>query len=433
MTAHSPAAAKAPQLASGGLQPHPAPAAGHGAATCVPRPSPIFIRVADRRRDRLSRPGGRAAGSSPAPLLGGRLWPPRHSHRRSTWVGRRLPQARLVLALAGLLVVGGAGPAQAHVIGVGGRASNYRTEDLEVTPPVPGLTVRVLEAGNQLELINHSGQEVVVLGYRSEPYLRVGPAGVYENQRSPSAYANRYANPPKRSPTGLDPAAPPRWRRIRNRPEAVWHDHRSHWSGPDPPAVTADRGHRQVMVANWQIPLRLGQRTALIQGDIVWVPGPSPWPWVLLALVAFVVVAAAGWRRWYVLLALLVVVAVAADLVHTAGAFAASTAPVVAKVYGFFISAAGWVAAIAAVWQLRHGRREAGQLLLLLAGMFLAFAGALPDVGALARSQLASTLDPTLTRATIALTLGLGLGMLAASLLIPNTTRPATRPHPRPG
>jgi hypothetical protein len=322
-----------------------------------------------------------------------------------------------------------AGPAQAHVIGVGGRASNYRTEVLEVTPPVPGLTVRVLEAGNQLALINHSGQEVIVLGYRSEPYLRVGPTGVDENQRSPSAYANRYTNPPKRSPAGLDPAAPPRWRRIRNQPEAVWHDHRSHWSGPDPPAVTADRGHRQVVVANWQIPPRLGQRTALIQGDIVWVPGPSPRPWVLLALVAFVGVAAAGWRRWYGLLALLVVVAVAADLVHTAGAFAASTAPLVAKVYGFFISAAGWVAAVVAVWQLRRGRRQAGQLLLLLAGMFLAFAGALPDVGALARSQLASTLDPTLTRATIALTLGLGLGLLAASLLNPRTTRPTTQPQ----
>jgi hypothetical protein len=50
-------------------------------------------------------------------------------------------------------------------------------------------------------------------------------------------------------------------------------------------------------------------------------------------------------------------------------------------------------------------------------------------VGALARSQLASTLDPTLTRATIALTLGLGLGMLAASPLNPRTTRPTTQPQ----
>jgi hypothetical protein len=63
---------------------------------------------------------------------------------------------------AGLLVVALAGPAQAHVIGVGGRASNYRTDVLAITPPVPGLTVRVLETGNQLALTDRSGQEVVV-------------------------------------------------------------------------------------------------------------------------------------------------------------------------------------------------------------------------------------------------------------------------------
>jgi len=117
----------------------------------------------------------------------------------SIWRGPRLARTGLMAGLAGLLlVVGGAGPAQAHVIGIGGRASNYRTDILDVTPPTPGLTVRVLDAGNQLELTNHSEREVIVLGYRSEPYLRVGPTGVYENKRSPSAYANRFANPPKR-------------------------------------------------------------------------------------------------------------------------------------------------------------------------------------------------------------------------------------------
>jgi hypothetical protein len=340
----------------------------------------------------------------------------------------------LAVVVAGLLlVVGGAAPAQAHVVGIGGRASNYRTEVLDVTPPVAGLTVRVLEAGNQLQLSNHSGEEVVVLGYRSEPYLRIAPTGVYENQRSPSAYANRFANAPSRIPADLDPAAPPQWRRIATHPDGVWHDHRTHWSGPDPPAVTADRSHRQVVVPNWQIPLRLGQRTALVEGDIVWVPGPTPWPWALLAVVAFAVVLAAGWRNQLGLLAVLVLVAVAADLVHTAGAFAASTAPVLAKAYAAIISVGGWVAAVVAVWQLRRGRMQAGRVLLLLAGTFLAFAGALPDVGGLASSQLSSTLDPILTRAAIALTLGVGLGMIAASLLSQRTARPTTQPRGKTG
>jgi hypothetical protein len=351
----------------------------------------------------------------------------------STVHRRGLGRVGLVAVVLLLLVVGEASPAQAHVVGIGGRASNYHTDVLDITPPVPGLTVRVLEAGNQLELTNRSGQEVVVLGYRSEPYLRVGPTGVYENQRSPSAYANRFANAPNRIPAELDPAAPPQWRRIRNQPDAVWHDHRTHWSGPDPPAVAADRGHRQVVVPSWQIPLRLGQRTALVEGDIVWVPGPAPWPWVLLAVVAFAAVLAAGWRRQLGLLALLVAVAVAADMAHTIGVFAASTAPVLAKAYAAIISVGGWVAALVAVWQLRRGRLQAGRILLLLAGTFLAFAGALPDVTALMSSQLSSALDPALSRAAIALTLGAGLGMIAASLHNPTTTRPTTQPHGKAG
>jgi hypothetical protein len=344
--------------------------------------------------------------------------------------GSGLQRVGLVAAALLLVVVGGAQPAQAHVVGIGGRASNYHTDVLDITPPVAGLTVRVLEAGNQLELTNRSGQEVVVLGYRSEPYLRVDPTGVYENQRSPSAYANRFANAPSKIPANLDPAAPPQWRRIADQPDAVWHDHRTHWSGPDPPAVTADRGHRQVVVPSWQIPLRLGQRTALVEGDIVWVPGPAPWPWVLLAVVAFAAVLAAGWRDRLGLLAVLVVVAVAADLAHTVGVFAASTAPVLAKAYATIISVGGWVAALVALWQLRRGRLQSGRILLLLGGTFLAFAGALPDVRALVSSQLPSALDAALTRATIAFTLGVGLGMIAVSLRQPTSTRrPATRPQ----
>src|SRR5919201_2244881 len=126
--------------------------------------------------------------------------------------------------IAGLLLAVGARPADAHLVRIVGPASNYQTDLRAITPPLPGLTVRVLEAGNQLELSNHGSQEIVVLGYRSEPYLRVDPTGVYENRHSPSAYSNRFANPPKRIPPGLDAAAPPAWRRIRDQPDAIWHD-----------------------------------------------------------------------------------------------------------------------------------------------------------------------------------------------------------------
>jgi hypothetical protein len=89
-----------------------------------------------------------------------------------------------------------------------------------------------------------------------------------------------------------------------------------------------------VVTPNWQIPLRLGERTLLLEGDVTWVPGPSPWPW---ALVAAAVLALLG--------------------------------------------------------------------------------GVLPDLTALARSQLPTAVGPAVTRAAIAVTLGLGAAMVVAGLL----------------
>jgi hypothetical protein len=102
-----------------------------------------------------------AVGGWPAPARPGHSSRSRHGRPFRTG-SAPLGRAGLVVALAGLLVVALAGPAQAHVIEVGGRASNYRTDVLAITPPVPGLTVRVLETGNQLALTDRSGQEVVV-------------------------------------------------------------------------------------------------------------------------------------------------------------------------------------------------------------------------------------------------------------------------------
>ena len=240
----------------------------------------------------------------------------------------------MVAGLALLLAVTSAGPAAAHALGAGTEASNYRTGIRGIDQGAPGISVRTA-AGEQLELTNRSDQEVVVLGYRLEPYLRIGPGGVYENQRSPSTYTNRFRTAPPDIPSEFDPKAAPDWRRIGDGPTAAWHDHRSHWTGPDPPAVKASPGALHVIVPDWQVPLRQGDRTMVVRGDIAWVPGPSPWPWVLTAvgLFAAALAAAGGYRRPKVL-AVVALVAVAADMIHTAGALLASTAPLATELYG---------------------------------------------------------------------------------------------------
>ena len=340
---------------------------------------------------------------------------------------RHLRRAVLVAGLALLLVGAAAGPAAAHAVGTGTEASNYRTTVHGIDQGAPGLSVRTV-AGGQLELANRSPREVVVLGYRLEPYLRVGPDGVFENRRSPSTYTNRFRTAPASIPPEFDATAAPEWRRIGDGPTAVWHDHRAHWTGPDPAAVTGNPRALHVVVPNWQVPLRQGSQTMVVRGEVTWVPGPSPWPWALtaVALCAAARAAAGGYRRPRVL-GVVALAAVAADMIHTAGALLASPAPVAAELYGLLTSVAGWVVAGLAAYRLLRGRSDAGLLYLLLAGVFLTLAGALPDLSSLARSQLASGFGPVATRAAITFTLGLGASMVAAGLL---GFRAPRRPQP---
>ena len=328
---------------------------------------------------------------------------------------RLLRRAGVVAGLAVLLVGVAAGPAAAHAVGTGTEASNYRTNVHGIEQGTPGLSVRAV-TGGLLELTNRSDQEVVVLGYRLEPYLRVGRDGVFENQRSPSTYTNRFRTTPASIPPEFDALAAPEWRRIGDGPSAGWHDHRAHWTSPDPAAVKASPEAMHV-VTDWQIPLRQGNRTMVVRGDITWVPGPTPWPWVLAAVGLFgaALAAAGGYRRPKVL-AVVALVAVAADMIHTAGALLASTAPLAAQLYGTATAAAGWIVSGLAAYRLLHGRADTGLIYLLLGGVFLTLAGALPDLSALARSQLPSAFGPVVTRAAITFTLGLGAAMIAAGL-----------------
>jgi hypothetical protein len=342
--------------------------------------------------------------------------------------GRLLRRAGLVAGLALLLVGTAAGPAAAHAVGTGTEASNYHTTVHGIDQGTPGLSARTV-AGGQLELTNRSDREVLVLGYRLEPYLRVGPDGVFENRRSPSTYTNRFRTAPASIPPEYDPQAAPEWRRVGDGPSAVWHDHRAHWTGPDPAAVTANPGAFHLVVPQWKVPLRQGDQTMVIRGDITWVPGPSPWPWVLVALALFAAALAAGggYRRPRAL-AVVALVAVAADMVHTAGALLVSTAPLAVELYGTVTSAAGWAVAGLGAYRLLRGRADSGLLYLLLGGVFLTLAGALPDLSALSRSQLDSAFGPNVTRAVITVTLGLGAAMVVAGLAgfrAPRRSQPA--------
>src|SRR5439155_25198273 len=117
----------------------------------------------------------------------------------------------LLVALAALAVMAMA-PAASVAADI---TKHFRSEVQQVQPAVPGLTVRVLNRDEQLELRNGSGRTVVVQGYDREPYLRFKPNGVVEqNQRSPATYLNRDRLSLQKIPREAVPSAKPLWRPV---------------------------------------------------------------------------------------------------------------------------------------------------------------------------------------------------------------------------
>ena len=335
-------------------------------------------------------------------------------------------------ALGGLaLALLSAPPAFAHALD-GAVPTNYRTRITSVSPQVPGLDVRVVEAGNRLELSNTTAEEVVVIGYAEEPYLRIGPDGVFENRRSPATYRNRSRFPSEELPAIADAEAPPEWRRVSSATTVRWHDHRAHWMGDAPPGPVRrapDREH--VIFPVWEVPLRHGAETIAVSGDLTWVPGPSPWPWLAVAAAAGAGVFLLG-RRWggAALMAAVLGLLVAFDVIRLAGMAGDSA--------GNFLDAAaanpqavvGWLTAAVAAWRLLVGDLRLGLPLAAAAGVLFALTS-FTDLSDLSSSQLPTTNPYWLARLSVAAGLGLGLGLVASAAT--TLSGPAPAPAPSAG
>lgn len=345
------------------------------------------------------------------------------------WTGRVL--SGLAAALVGM--VASASPAAAHT-GDGAGPTNFITEITGITPTVEGLELRVLEFGSQLELTNRTGNEVVVLGYEGEPYLRLSDEGVFENRRSPATYINADRQGQTPVPADADADAEPEWRRRSGSDTARWHDHRVHWMGSDsPPAVQRDSTRAQVIFPNWVVPLRVGDRDVEVTGTLTWQPGPSRWPWLGAAALGAALVVALSWRWWARVLAVLAVVLVIGDIWHAAGlAWAPDVAgsPAARFAGAAVIPALGWAAGLFGARMLWH-REEFGAYLAAFAGFAVFLIGGIGDLAALTRSNVAFVWGETPARVAVAASLGLGAGLAIAALLaVRRTTGSFLGPRP---
>lgn len=345
--------------------------------------------------------------------------------------GGRVRRAALAVLGVGVVVLGWSTPAGAH--GVGGiQPTNYETTVRGVSPPIPGVEVRAVDLGEKIELRNDGRAEVVVVGYEREPYLRIGPDGVWENRSSPAVYLNRKLRPDRAAPSRFDADAPPRWHKVSSSPVARWHDHRAHWmDDDDPPAVARDPGARHVVIEDWSIPLRVDGTRHAIRGDVVWVPGPSPWPWLALATVLGVgLVVLSRTRFWASAIAAALAVLVVSESVHLIGSWNASTEAVASRVGASIYSIGGIAMSVLALVWLRRRDPWSATPAVLIAGLFMLVAGGLADLTTLTRSQVPTTLPPALARLTVTLALGLGAGLVVAAALRLRAPRPTRELSP---
>jgi hypothetical protein len=343
----------------------------------------------------------------------------------------RTRHAVLALLLGVGTVLLAAEPAGAH--GVSGiQPSNFTTVITSISPAVRGLQMRVDDLGNKLELDNNTGTTITVLGYQGEPYLRVGPSGVYENLRSPAVYLNRTRTGNVPVPRSANPALAPEWRRVEGGTRARWHDHRAHWLAPTyPPEVQAHPGSPH-LVQRWTLGLVRDGTPITVRGVVEWIPGPSPWPWLATTVVLGALILALAFTRLArPAIAVALVAMIVGETAYVVGIWGGTTIAGATKLAAVAYALGGMaVGALALVWVVRRGVSAAAPLL-LLGGLFLALAGGLANVTTLFRSQLPTSLPHWWERFEVAMVLGVGTGVAAVGALrLRATPKRSRRPVP---
>jgi hypothetical protein len=341
--------------------------------------------------------------------------------------------SRLLVVLLGVVaLLALAGPASAHV-GGGAAGSDFDARILSVEPAVPGLSVRILQFGDELELVNRTSTEVVVPGYSDEPYLRIGPDGVWRNANSPATYLNLDRFGRAQPPATADADAEPDWQQVSTQPHYVWHDHRTHWmsQGLLPPVVAADPGSSHT-VFEWTVPLRYGDTPATVAGVLTWAPPPSPWlVWPLYAALALLAALAGLLARSARPLGALMLVGAAAALWHAGatpvpavsvsshtGAILAALLPALTAAV---VAGIGFRAAV-------RGRGVMTGLFAVVLGWLLLVQG-LPDVDVLWSANVLTNGPQVVGRVAVALLISLGAGFVVGGIAAVRRFREADLPE----
>ena len=336
------------------------------------------------------------------------------------------------VVMAGGLLLVTASPAAAHTVS-GQGATNYRSTLSGISPELPGLAAKVVNLGSDLEVTWTGSSELTVFGYQGEPYLRLGPDGVFRNRLSPATYLNATrslgAIPPY-----ADANAAPDWVKISSGHSAVWHDHRIHWMGGPTPAPVAAAPGSFHHVVTWTLKMTAGTTPVVVTGSLDWVPGSSALPWVgLIVVLTAVGVIAGASRRWAEALLVLVAVIVAADVVHAVGtglfASGSMTHKLLVTFSGSYYSVVAWVLGAVGI-RLLARKSVDGLFAAVFTGLVIGLFGGLADIVALSRSQVPFQWGVTAAQILITVSIGVAAGVVVGSIVAFRFNRPLPAAEP---
>lgn len=196
----------------------------------------------------------------------------------------------VVLALAVAALVAPS-IAQAHSGQTGG--TDYRSS---ITSVPTGVAARMIGGDDRIEITRTTAEEVVIMGYGGEPYLRLDAQGTWENRNSAAVALNDVRRTNEPVPTTATKIGPD-WVQTGTGTSVVFHDHRAHWMGSQPPAkVRADPATERTLY-DWAIPLVVNGTPVEIRGDLTWLGTPLTWLWWVITVLAVIAGAVLGSLR----------------------------------------------------------------------------------------------------------------------------------------
>ncbi|HEX3805893.1 MAG TPA: hypothetical protein VHV52_03840 [Gaiellaceae bacterium] len=268
-------------------------------------------------------------------------------------------------------------------------ALDYRLVLDRETRSLPGVTVGILDGDRSLHVVTH-GSTIVVDGDLGESMLRIGPAGVWVNQASVTAAAEKLAT------------AGHGWKKLSSATAYTWHEHRL-----APPPWQSRTG----AVAQFAIAAKIDGKRAQIGGTFVRYSRPVMWPWLgaALAFAALVVLALRLGRPLTTALGALAGLAALASLV----AFSVADAPNGRVAWVQIVLGIGLGAAMYGALVRAHGPRRSA-----IAGLLggAAAAVSLGSLGVFRHGVVISALPATASRILVEIAFIAGVAAAATSL-----------------